>query len=290
MMDKILKNNLMLKYVEDFENNAAINEIELSKNNMKKIKKELKGKNKFVLNIDIDKANGSITITNKNTSIDSSTLLLGNTSKKDDLNKIGQFGEGYKLAILVLLREGKNIEIINANKRWSPRFEYSENFECEVLCIEETKNIGNDLTFEIDGFTEQELNELEEQFLGINGQAYNSIETSYGEILTDPKFKGKVFVEGLPVYEDDNFNYGYNFQPRYVNLDRDRKSINIYELKKLTALSVACCTDNFAFVDEVIEGKGRDTEYIIDQNISFNSEYLGTSLNANLYNSSLFII
>ena len=35
--------------------------------------------------IDIDKSSGTITITNKNTSIPSSTLLLGNTSKKDDL-------------------------------------------------------------------------------------------------------------------------------------------------------------------------------------------------------------
>ena len=59
--------------------------------------------------IDIDKSSGTITITNKNTSIPSSTLLLGNTSKGDDLDKIGQFGEGYKLALLVLVL---NIQII----------------------------------------------------------------------------------------------------------------------------------------------------------------------------------
>lgn len=223
--------------------------------------------------VDIDKSSGTITITNKNTSIPSSTLLLGNTSKRDDLDKIGQFGEGYKLALLVLLREDKEVFIKNGSKNWTPSFEYSDNFECEVLCITETDGNGNDLTFEISGFDSSELNELENEFLGINGQAYNSIQTSYGEILTDPKFKGKIFVQGLPVYEDDNFNYGYNFEARYVNLDRDRKSINIYELKRLTALSVACCTDNFAFVDEVIESKGKDSEYIIDQNISFTSEF-----------------
>lgn len=49
--------------------------------------------------IDIDKSSGTITITNKNTSIPSSTLLLGNTSKRDDLDKIGQFGEGQELKI-----------------------------------------------------------------------------------------------------------------------------------------------------------------------------------------------
>ena len=223
--------------------------------------------------IDIDKSSGIITITNKNTSISSSTLLLGNTSKKDDLDKIGQFGEGYKLAILVLLREGKDISIYNGNKIWNPSFEYSNNFECEVLCITEIDSTGNDLIFEISGFNDQELDDLENEFLGLNGQAYNSIQTSYGEILTDSSYKGKVFVDGLPVYNDDNFDYGYNFKPCYVTLDRDRKSINIYELKRLTALSVACCIDNFAFVDDVIDGKGRDGEYIKDKNIEFDDNF-----------------
>lgn len=50
--------------------------------------------------IDIDKSSGTITITNKNTSIPSSTLLLGNTSKKDDLDKIGQFGGGVQTSII----------------------------------------------------------------------------------------------------------------------------------------------------------------------------------------------
>lgn len=224
-------------------------------------------------NIGIDKASGCITITNKNTSIPSSTLLLGNTSKKDDLDKIGQFGEGYKLAILVLLREGKDVFIMNGNKCWNPSFEYSDNFECEVLCIEEVDSTGNDLIFEISGFNNQELIDLENEFLGLNGQAYNSIQTSYGEILIDSNYKGKVFVDGLPVYEDDNFDYGYNFKPCYVSLDRDRKSINIYELKRLTALSVACCVDNFAFVDEVIDSKGRDGEYIKDEQVEFDDSF-----------------
>lgn len=223
--------------------------------------------------INIDKEEGTMYIKNKNTSIPSSTLLLGNTSKKDDLDKIGQFGEGYKLALLVLLRENKEVFIKNGNKNWTPSFEYSDNFECEVLCITETESNGNDLVFEISGFNSSELDELENEFLGLNGQAYNSIQTSYGEILTDSDYKGKVFVDGLPVYEDDNFEYGYNFKPCYVTLDRDRKSINIYQLKRLTALSVACCMDNFAFVDDVIDGKGRDGEYIKDEQVEFDDEF-----------------
>lgn len=223
----------------------------------------------------IDKGEGTIIISNANTSIPSSTLLLGNTSKKDDLEKIGQFGEGYKLAILVLLREGKGVLIKNGNKLWTPSFQYSDNFGCEVLCIDESSISGQDLVFQISGFEASELYNLENKFLGLNGKDYNTIKTSYGEILTDYDFKGKVFVDGLPVYQDDNFEYGYNFEPCYVTLDRDRKSINIYELKTLTALSVACCTDNFTFVDEVIEGKGKDGEYIKDKEIELSSEFKG---------------
>ena len=65
----------------------------------------------------------------------------------------------------------------------------------------------------------------------------------------------------------------YNTEVDDVTLDRDRKSINIYQLKRLTALSVACCMDNFSFVDEVIDGKGRDGEYIKDKQIEFDDEF-----------------
>ena len=52
------------------------------------------------------------TLTSKDTWLHPSTLLLGTSSKKED-GYIGHFGEGYKLALLVLTRLGKAVTVIN---------------------------------------------------------------------------------------------------------------------------------------------------------------------------------
>jgi hypothetical protein len=79
--------------------------------------------------------------------------LLGTTSKAGNKDAIGSFGEGYKIAMLVLTREEYIVEIDNGEKRWTPEFEYSRKYDEELLVIKETKlpykNKG--LTFRVIG-------------------------------------------------------------------------------------------------------------------------------------------
>ena len=49
------------------------------------------------------------------TTLPPQTLLLGYTSKADDEESIGSFGEGYKLALLVLARNGYDIDMFNGD-------------------------------------------------------------------------------------------------------------------------------------------------------------------------------
>lgn len=226
--------------------------------------------------IEIDERNGTITISNKGVSISPSTLALGATTKKEDLDTVGCYGEGYKLATLVLLREGYDITIYNGNRIWVPSFEYSDLFETEVLCFTETEANGSDLTFEISGMPEYTLEGIKEEFLGLEDNNYSSIPTMYGEIITDAKYKGKMFVNGLPIYTDDKFIYGYNFKTQYIELDRDRKSINLRELKKITSLSIVYMENpDYNMVDGLIEnGRGEDAEYIKDRYVSMPENFV----------------
>ncbi len=222
----------------------------------------------------------SISISNIGVSIASSTLALGKTTKKDDDEKVGCYGEGYKLALLVLLREGYEITILNGDKVWTPSFEHSDIFETEVLCIneEEENSDGNNLTFIINNIPSYKIEEIKNEFLGLDNENYKYIKTMYGQIITDKKYAGKMFVNGLPIFKDEKFKYGYNFKPQYVNLDRDRKSINIRDLQRITALAMTYMEEpDFSIVDAVIDSSSKDSDdakYIKDGYISLNEEFV----------------
>ena len=54
----------------------------------------------------IEYEDGTIRLTNRNTKLRCNTLLLGRSSKQRSDETVGQFGEGYKIAALVLTRLG----------------------------------------------------------------------------------------------------------------------------------------------------------------------------------------
>ena len=62
-------------------------------------------------------------IGNKTSKLEVNSLLMGYSSKRDDEDTIGRHGEGYKVALMVLLREGKTVTIQNYGKKelWSSR-------------------------------------------------------------------------------------------------------------------------------------------------------------------------
>ena len=56
-----------------------------------------------------DEAEEKLIIGNKHSELDIKTLLFGTTTKNDDDKMIGNHGEGYKIATVVLLRLGKTV-------------------------------------------------------------------------------------------------------------------------------------------------------------------------------------
>lgn len=192
---------------------------------------------------DYDRDSHTMTIANKSSELTAKSLLLGSTTKVNDKNTIGQFGEGYKIATLVLLRNGKTITFYNraVNEIWRPRFVESRKFGTKILTffIEHDavmpwskKTNDDNLIIKIFDITEDEFNnEIFPSNLYMINNPNNILEhTCFGDILTE-EMSGKVFVNGLFVCKYEPYKYGYNFMPQYIKLDRDRKMASDFDLK-----------------------------------------------------------
>ena len=222
-----------------------------------------------------------LTIINKGARLPLSSLVLGCSSKDDIDGMIGKFGEGYKLALVVLLRKGLKVDILNGEEEWIPSFKLSDNFGTQVLNIEVNQLPENakcdDVVFAISGIGEDLYKELQLLFPCINDDYGDVVESDNGTILLDKKFQGKMYVEGLFIQSDSNFQYGYNFKSSVVDLDRDRKAINYYELKKLTAASVVTAEKCSAEIFKAISNSYTDikdiTEVLDEASESFLTDY-----------------
>lgn len=176
----------------------------------------------------------TLTIGNRDVTLDHKTLILGNTSKANDSSKIGNFGEGYKLALLVLAREGIPVTVRNGNQDWIPSFRHSDTYGDEVLCIdmfEVDTYITDRLEFRITGLNNALSNEIYDSCLIMQPEMPDAIKTKRGQIL--PSRPGKLYVGSLYVC-DTELTYGYDISPDYIQLDRDRMAVSTFDLKIIT--------------------------------------------------------
>lgn len=196
------------------------------------------------LSICYDAENQILTIGNKKSKLEKKTLLLGITSKAGDISTIGQFGEGYKMATLVLTRIGKPLTIYNygAKEIWSPRFVKSKRYEENILTffISEgsiwKKVPHNDLIFEVKNVTEEDWETVNSVYLGLQN-VKDKLTTDYGEILLDKDQVGKLYAGGLLICDNARFQCGYNFHPQYITLGRDRNLTSDWDLSYYASLA-----------------------------------------------------
>lgn len=176
-------------------------------------------------------------ISNKKSVLEIKTLLLGASTKTGDNRTIGQFGEGYKIATLVLTRLGKSVVIYNygAKEVWRPRFVNSRRYGAEVLTFFVDKKFAwqsvpdDNLTIVVEGITKEEYAQILESNLHIS-PPHNFFKGSKGRILLEPKHAGKVFVNGLFVCDHKQLKHGYDFAPSALKIDRDRKLVADFDL------------------------------------------------------------
>ncbi|MNC09335.1 hypothetical protein D3C75_569560 [compost metagenome] len=187
-----------------------------------------------------DEEKQQLRVGNKYSTLEKSSLLLGVSSKRNSKETIGQFGEGYKIASLVLTRIGRKVTVYNYGARevWTAKLIKSRRYNSEILVFDVdtkypwTKVPDNNLTITIDDVSPEDYATIIESNLHLAGyDGIMRIETTQGNILLDPDYKGKVFVKGLFVVDFPSYKYGYDFKPSFIKLDRDRKMISDFELQ-----------------------------------------------------------
>jgi len=151
------------------------------------------------------------------------TLLLGVSDKQSKDKLIGKFGEGYKLALLVLTRLSYEVIIYNQNFIWVPKIEYSTEYNEHILVIYETlaPDPVDGVYFHIRDVSDDNFGKIVENYLP---------KLSSNCILEEEYLRKKIFVNGLFVCEIKELEYGYNFSPNRIRLDRDRQMAPTFEI------------------------------------------------------------
>ena len=176
-------------------------------------------------------------ITSANCKLSLSSLVLGVSDKTDDDAIRGKFGEGYKLALLVLVRLGLDVKVYNQNEVWVPCFEYDSELDTELLTIKvypkDTKS--KDVIFAIGGTTREMASKIKNRLI-IDREASIGFKTDYGTILTEERFKGKIFAGGLYICTPElDLEHGFDFDPEHVELGRDRGLIDSFNIQWLAS-------------------------------------------------------
>ena len=174
--------------------------------------------------------NLKLKLINRGAKIDRKHLLLGATTKADDPDARGHFGEGFKLALLVLARNNVGVKIKTGGETWTPKIVHSKEFGSDLLQIVTApcKDDGN-TTVIVEKVTKESWDALKLRIIPLRDKKPQRIQTEYGDILLDPADKGRVFVKDINVFVDSKLSYGYNF--KNLKLDRDRKMANVWDLE-----------------------------------------------------------
>lgn len=188
----------------------------------------------------------TVTISNKTSKLSVESLLLGNGTKHEDERTIGKHGEGYKIAFMVLLRNNKKIKVYNygAKEIWEVRLVNSKRYNGQkipTVFVEKEaiwkKTPSSDLIIEVSGVSVEEYMQVKDKNLHLRPESVKKFSfEDKGEILLNEEESGNIYVNGLFVSHKDSLDYGYNFDPKVLNLDRDRRLVDTFNVQWQTSI------------------------------------------------------
>lgn len=218
--------------------------------------------------ITFDEVEGIVEIITYAGAIPVKHLLLGSGTKQARGDTIGQHNEGLKVALLVLARDGYKVDILNGKDTWTPHIAYNTDFEEDSLYIgieEGFKALSEDeVRITVSGLSSHDIEEIQNNYLHEDNRG--EVHTSpYGEILLDDMHKGRAYCGDIFI-KHTKLDYGYNFKPKHLNLDRDRSMVSTFDLQWITREMWSCVAQEeeggVATVADMIINKSADTQYV----------------------------
>lgn len=253
--------------VREFFQNARDEEVEHPENKML---------------FDYNKEEHQLIIGNKNSVLNINTLLLGKTTKADNSDTIGQFGEGYKVATVVLLRNNCGVTIYNnkAGEVWTAKKVKSRRYGEVIPVFDITKTTSwfkpkkskedLNLVVVIDGIFEDDFETIKRNMLVLRdyGESYEDPSIRYGKVLLDESEKGRVYSNGLYVCTEPSLSYGYDLHSSEIPLGRDRNLTDSFKLRSACkTLIVLLCPSEF-----IVKNLGIDELKYFDQSDFWRSD------------------
>lgn len=206
---------------------------------------------------------GSLRIKNTGVVMPYEALLLGHSTKMNRSDTIGQFGEGFKIGVLALVRAGLQVKIRNGSEVWTAAIERSDRFKSDVLTFDIQAGRKNEerVLIEVSGFEADVWDSLKERFLWLQRLKDDAYVKSYsGTILLDEKYRGMLFMKGVFIRKMKDLVYGYDLAQGSLNRDRDIVETYTlrWELKKIWEESVSMRPDLLNMYYKMLEDDAED--------------------------------
>lgn len=186
--------------------------------------------------------------------LEPSMFALGASQKSGDA--IGKYGEGFKIAMLVLTRMGMMPRIHTGRYTVNGLFREHEFTGVQSFClsIEESVDVrcpGVLFTCDNNGI---DLDELKNKVTPFGAQM--SLPKTVDMLPSKP---GMIFVNGLFVCKESKLSLGYNFAPSMINLNRDR---NMTTGVEATLAQYFVKEVDAEIVFNLLENDAHDTSYV----------------------------
>lgn len=209
--------------------------------------------------IRLNKKAGSLELANFSAQLEMRHLSLGGTDKHANNKLAGIHGEGFKLAALVMRRNGHGVRISSSSFYWNFGFNgtYRDRFYCQLSKPAQTtlqKNVDlharqlalgprtqltpfifKDVLVKIskarglegNKVTEEDFRRWAKVALELSDPSPEDVfRTEHGDLILDPRFSSQVYLKGLKVSSHAPngrpYVFAYNFAYGQINRDRER--------------------------------------------------------------------